>query len=254
MTRDYPYIPVMVNPGTLLKASIGASKKFFRAPSAARVEPNLLPYAQPIMVPIRSIGPSHGERIAAHLLSLSAHDRYLRFGYAANDEQIGRYVAGLNFERDEIFGIYNRKLELIAMAHLAYSTDPQLKSCAEFGVSVRSTARGRGYGSRLFDRAVMHARNDGVDMMFIHALSENTAMLNITRKAGATIQRDGSESEAHLLIPPADLDSRMTEMFEEQIAQTDYRLKVQAKQFWRFLTAVQDVRRGVRGARDQSSM
>ena len=49
------------------------------------------------------------------------HDRYLRFGYAATDEQIERYVDGLDFERDEIFGIYNRRLELIAMAHLAFA-------------------------------------------------------------------------------------------------------------------------------------
>ncbi len=206
------------------------------------------------MVPIRSIGPSHAGRIAAHLLALSPHDRYLRFGYAANDEQIGRYVSGLNFERDEIFGIYNRRLELIAMAHLAYSTDPQLKSCAEFGVSVLAKARGRHYGTRLFDRAIMHARNDGVDMMFIHALSENSAMLSIARKAGATIERDGSESEAYLKLPAADLDSRMTEMVEERIAQTDYRLKVQAKQFWDLLGMVQEVRRGVRDARDHSAM
>jgi GNAT superfamily N-acetyltransferase len=206
------------------------------------------------MVPIRSIGPSHGERIATHLLALDAHDRYLRFGYSASDEQIRRYVDGLNFERDEIFGIYNRKLQLIAMAHLAHTTDPNLKSCAEFGVSVLAQARGRGYGSRLFDRAVMHARNNGVDMMFIHALSENTAMLNIARKAGATIERDGSESEAYLKLPPADLDSRMTEMVEEQIAQTDYRLKVQAKQFWDLLAMVQEVRQGVRDGRDRMPM
>ncbi len=205
------------------------------------------------MVPIRSIGPSHGERIAAHLLSLNPHDRYLRFGYAANDEQIRRYVSGLDFERDEIFGIYNRRLELIAMAHLAFSTDPNLKSCAEFGVSVLARARGRRYGARLFDRAVMHARNEGVDMMFIHALSENTAMLNIARKAGAIIERDGSESEAYLKLPPADLDSRMTEMVEEQIAQTDYRLKVQAKQFWDLLAMVQEVRRGVRDSREHTN-
>ena len=244
----------MVNPSTLLKASITASKDFFRPPSDAHAELASLPHTQPIMVPIRSIGPSHGGRIATHLLALSPQDRYLRFGYAANDEQVQRYVSGLDFERDEIFGIYNRKLELIAMAHLAYSTDPQLKSCAEFGVSVLATARGRGYGSRLFDRAVMHARNDGVDMMFIHALSENTTMLGIARKAGAVVERDGSESEAYLKLPPADLDSRVTEMVEEQIAQADYRLKVQAKQFWSFLAAVQDVRRGIRDARDQSAM
>ena len=246
----------MFNTKAILKASINAGKEFFRAPAqprtaaqAAAPSADIKPYAQPTMVPIRSLGPSHGPRIAAHLLALAPQDRYLRFGYLANDEQVQRYVDGLNFERDEIFGIYNRKLELIAMAHLAYSTNPELKSCAEFGVSVLASARGRGYGSRLFERAEMHARNDGVDMMFIHALSENTAMLNIARKAGATIERDGSESEAYLKLPPADLDSRVTEMVEEQIAQTDYRLKVQAKQFWSFLQAVQNIRRGVQGAR-----
>ena len=239
----------MVNTTELLKASIGAGKEFFRPPNDGLTEPQPPTKAQPVMVPIRSVGPSHGGRIAAHLLALSPQDRYLRFGYAANDEQVQRYVNGLNFERDEIFGIYNRKLELIAMAHLAYSTDPQHKSCAEFGVSVLATARGRGYGSRMFDRAVMHARNDGVDMLFIHVLSENTTMLGIARKAGAVVERDGSESEAYLKLPPADFDSRVTEIVEEQIAQADYRLKVQAKQFWSFLAAVQDIRRGVQEAR-----
>jgi RimJ/RimL family protein N-acetyltransferase len=240
----------MLSPSVYLKASLNASRRLF-FPAASFLWPvhNQLP----VMVPIRSLGPAHSERIATHLLALSPDDRYLRFGYAANDGQIRRYANGLDFERDDIFGIYNRRLELIAMAHLALSTDPELKSCAEFGVSVLQKARGRGYGSRLFERAVRHARNEGVHMMFIHALSENKAMLKIARKAGARIERDGSESEAYLKLPPADLDSRMTEMVEEQMAQTDYRLKVQAKQFWDLLAMVQEVRRGVRGSREHSS-
>ena len=209
------------------------------------------PYS--VVVPIRSIGPSHRERIATHLMALDEQDRYLRFGYAANDEQIQRYVAGLNFDRDDIFGIYNRKLELIAMAHLAFSSDPEHLECAEFGVSVLKKARGRGYGARLFDRAVMHARNEGIELLFIHALSENTAMLKIARNAGATLERVGSETDAYLRLPPATLDSRMTEMLDEQLAQTDYRLKAQAKSFWDFLTGVQEVRRGVRDARHKSA-
>ncbi len=268
----------MVTPGTLFRASVQAGKEFFRPPpesrevvpdgtfsgpvglpGAAPAQPSAVARAAartaaapaaPMMVPIRSLGPSHVGRIVTHLLALGEQDRYLRFGYAANDEQIRRYALSLDFERDEIFGIYNRRLELIAMAHLAFSTDPDLKSCAEFGVSVRTKARGRGYGSRLFERAVMHARNEGVDIMVIHALSENTAMLNIARKAGATIKRDGSESEAYLVLPAADLESRMTEMVEDQIARTDYRLKVQARQFWNFLGMLQEVRQGVRDARD----
>jgi GNAT superfamily N-acetyltransferase len=206
----------------------------------------------PVNVPIRSLGPRHRARIAAHLLALDEHDRYLRFGYNATDEQIERYVRGLDFERDEIFGIYNRKLELIAMAH-PRSRTIQRSLCAEFGVSVLKKARARGYGARLFDRAVMHARNEGVELLFIHALSENTAMIKIARNSGATLERAGSETDAYLRLPPATLDTRMSELLEEKIAQTDYRLKVQAKNFWAFLAGVQEVRQGVRAARHKAS-
>lgn len=192
-----------------------------------------------IMVPIRSLGPSHRERMAQHLLALDEHDRYLRFGYPANDEQIRRYTDGLNFERDDIYGIYNRKLELTAVAHVAFSDDPKQVAHAEFGVSVLKAARGRGFGARLFDRAVMHARNEGVNLMYIHALSENTAMLKIARKAGATVERDGSESEAHLILPSPTLSTRLTEMVEDQLAEVDYGIKRQAKHLQDFLTDLQ---------------
>lgn len=210
------------------------------------------PQLSTVVVPIRSLGPGHRERIAAHLLALDHDDRYLRFGYAANDEQVFRYVAQLDFDQDDIFGIYNRKLELIAVAHLAYSRGPHSSGCAEFGVSVLAKARGRGYGGRLFERAVIHARNEGVDLLFIHALSENTAMLKIARKAGAMLERFGSETEAHLRLPPATLDSRMSEMVVEQLAQTDYRLKQQAKSIRDFLASLQETRQGIRDGRHRS--
>jgi RimJ/RimL family protein N-acetyltransferase len=205
------------------------------------------------IVPIRSLGAGHRRRIAAHLLGLEPHDRYLRFGYAANDEQIRRYVDHLDFDRDDIFGIFNRKLDLIAMAHLAFiPSEPGTPAGAEFGVSVSRQARGRGYGSRLFDRAQTHARNEGIELMFIHALSENTAMIKIARHAGATLEREGSETEAYLRLPPATLDSRVSEIVDEQVAQTDYRLKAQAKAFLDFLSTLQEVRRGAIDARSKS--
>ena len=206
-----------------------------------------------LIVPIRSLGSGHLGRIAAHLHALEEQDRYLRFGYAANDEQIQRYVDQLDFDRDDIFGIFNRRLELIAMAHLAFiPNEPGTPPGAEFGVSVLKQARGRGYGTRLFDRAVMHARNEGVELMFIHALSENTAMIKIARNAGATLERAGSETEAYLRLPPATLDSRVSELVEEQVAQADYRLKQQAKNFLDFLAEVQEIRRGALDARSKS--
>jgi len=200
-------------------------------------------------VPIRSLSPRHKPRVVRHLQALPAADRYLRFGYAATDEQIERYVQGLNFERDEIFGVFNRRLELVAMAHLAYSVDPKWATCAEFGVSVSPHQRGKGLGAKLFAHAVMHARNQGVNLLFIHALSENVAMLKIARHAGAVVQRDGSESEAYLSMPQATLDSQLNGLMQEQMAEVDYHLKMQAHQFRQWLDTVQEIRRGVRDAR-----
>lgn len=241
----------MVDTKTLIKASFEAGREFLRPPSEREAEAPSRP--APVLVPIRSLGENHRGRITEHLLALAPHDRYLRFGHWANDEQIQRYSTSLDFERDEIFGIYNRKLALIAVAHLAYAQDQGHDNCAEFGVSVLPAARGRGYGARLFDRAAMHAANDGISLMFIHALSENAAMLKIARNAGAKVERDGAESEAYLRLPPATLDSRVTEIIEEQIAQTDYRLKSQAKSFWSFLADLQAIRRDTIDANQRSS-
>jgi ribosomal protein S18 acetylase RimI-like enzyme len=179
-------------------------------------------------VPIRSLGPRHRERIAAHLVALDERSRYLRFGYAASDAQIRRYVDTLDFEHDEVFGIFNRRLELIALAHLAHRDANPLHgriAASEFGVSVLPKGRRRGFGRRLFEHAMLHARNRHVETMFIHALSENTAMLKLARSAGATIERDGSESEAWLKLPPDSIASHLDQMLGERAAEFDYRLK-----------------------------
>ena len=179
-------------------------------------------------VPIRSLGPRHRERIVAHLVSLDERSRYLRFGYAANDAQIRRYVDTLDFEHDEVFGIFNRRLELIALAHLAHrdaDTARGRAAASEFGVSVLPKARRRGFGRRLFEHAMLHARNRHVETMFIHALSENTAMLKLARNAGATIEREGSESEAWLKLPPDTIASHLDELLGDRAAEFDYRLK-----------------------------
>lgn len=181
-------------------------------------------------VPIRSLAERHRPRVLAHLLQLEEQDRYLRFGYHASDAQVGRYVDLLDFRRDEVFGIFNRRLELIGMAHLAYlAQSPAERNLAEFGVSVSPHARGRGYGARLFEHAVLHARNRHVDTMIIHALSENTAMLRIARNAGATVMREGGDAEARLKLPPESFSSHLEEMVEVQAGELDYQLKSNAQ-------------------------
>ena len=189
-------------------------------------------------VPVRELHAHDRSDILGHLLALESADRYLRFGYCAQDAQIEGYVQHLDVARDRVYGIYNRKLQLIAMAHLAYGQEQESKRCAEFGGSVLAHWRGRGLGAQLFARAQLHARNDGIDLLFIHALSENTAMLHIAQRAGARVERLGSESDAYLALPTATVQSHLSEAVDAQIADTDYQLKAQAQHFWALLGRV----------------
>lgn len=195
-------------------------------------------------VPIRSLAPRHRPRIETHLLKLSDRDRYLRFGHAATDAQIHKYVDLLDFDHDEIFGIFNRRLELIAMAHLAFAPAPPGGSSetAEFGVSVLGASRGRGFGHRLFEHAMLHARNRRVRTLIIYALSENTAMLRIARSAGAEIEREGPESQAHLKLPEGNLASHLDAIVADGAAELDYRMKVQGRHVSNVLEVISEVR------------
>jgi len=240
--------------GTLINSLEMKGRKFLQM---AGVPLDLEPNEHDVLVPICHLRPYNLADIQKHLLSLNAQDRYLRFGYAASDEHITNYVRSLNFERDDIYGIFNRDLQILAMAHLAIHTPLHANSnqhtSAEFGVSVHASARGRGYGYQLFNRALMHARNAKASTILIHALSENAPMLKIARKAGATLKRDGAETQALLTVPKGNLKSRLAEIFTDQYAQTNYSIKEDVKNFWYFLRQVQEIRRGVQAGRHQSA-
>ncbi|MEO7850886.1 MAG: GNAT family N-acetyltransferase [Rubrivivax sp.] len=201
-------------------------------------------------VPIRSLSARQRPRIVNHLLALSASDRYLRFGYAASDAQLTHYADLIDFDHDEVFGIFDRRLRVLAMAHLAQlplRKDSPVRE-AEFGVSVLERARGRGYGTRLFEHAVLHARNRHIDTLVVHAMSENRPMLSIARRAGASVVREGSDALARLQLPPDDWISRVDEMVESHAGDLDYRLKRQARRVARLFEAIGEVKRRYRPA------
>jgi ribosomal protein S18 acetylase RimI-like enzyme len=214
------------------------------------VAPEPPPSPRPYWVPVRSLTKRHRPRILAHLLALPPHDRYLRFGYAASDEQVARYADQIDFARDEVFGIFNRKLVLIAQAHLAGLAN---RREAEFGVSVLPQARGRGYGGRLFDHAVLHARNRGIDTLLVHVLVENTAMLKIARNAGATVEREGGEALARLRLPADDFRSRLDALVEDGVAELDYQLKAQSRRVADALDVIDEVKTQIKELRTPST-
>ena len=181
-------------------------------------------------VPVRTLGQRHRPQVRAHLLALDAGDRQRRFGHTVSDERVKAYAEQLDFDRDQIFGTFDRRLRLIALGHLALGTDTLTGDAtghAELGLSVLTSTRGRGLGTRLFEHAVVQARNRCVHTLHIHLARDNTAMLAIVQRAGARIDLDGSEALAVLSLSGETLSSQIGEMLGERAAALDFRLKVQ---------------------------
>ena len=193
-------------------------------------------------VPVKALGERDRRRMLRHFLSLERADRILRFGSFMGDEQITKYVNGIDFGRDMVFGVYNRAFRLAAVGHLAFS--PRQPSSdgvtekdrvAEFGVSVLKSARGMGIGSKLFERAAIVCRNQDVDTLYMHCLSSNQTMMHIAKKAGMEIHRDYGEADAYLKIGPANPASVLQEAMQEQLATIDYALKANVRRATKLL-------------------
>jgi GNAT superfamily N-acetyltransferase len=206
----------------------------FGLPLESDIRPHPTTHGMDRWVPIRDLHARHRARILDHLLQLDSTDRYLRFGFHAPQEQVSRYVASIDFKRDEVFGIFNQRLQLVAMAHLAAmpglgpNGDSSRGRAMEFGVSVLPQGRGKGLGMRLFEHAITHARNQGASHLMIHALSENAPMLRIATKAGAKVERDGEEAEAWLKLPPDTVVSHLDSSMNSLAADVIYGIKYQA--------------------------
>jgi GNAT superfamily N-acetyltransferase len=184
-------------------------------------------------IPIRHLRARHRRQILDHLVQLDEHDRYLRFGARAPLEQLSRYTAAIDFKRDEVFGIFNARLKLVAMAHLADLGNQHHPACQdgkamEFGVSVLPSARGLGLGQRLFDHAMVHARNRGAKAIVIHALTENRPMLKIATRAGATLETSGPDAEAWLSLKPDTLATHLESTAQDVGAEVIFTIKARA--------------------------
>jgi len=173
-------------------------------------------------IPTKELSNFERPALERHFLALETEDRRLRFGTALHDLAIKAYVADLDFDRDAVFAVADDALRIIGAAHLA-----RADGHAELGVSVLPGNRGRGIGGALLARAHLHARNLGVQELFMHCLTENGPMMHLARKQGMDIATASGEADAWLKLPPATASSHMSADFQQRVALIDYALKSQ---------------------------
>jgi GNAT superfamily N-acetyltransferase len=207
--------------------------------------------AEKPVIRVKELSERDRRRLLNHFLALDSNDRLLRFGAVLPDELITKYVQRLDFKRDTIFGVFDNNLALAGVGHLAFAPRealPVVSSAtakarvAEFGVSVSASSRGLGIGSKLFERAAIHCRNEDVDTLYMHCLSSNQTMMHIAKKAGMEIHRDYGEADAYLKLAPANPRSVLQEAVEEQFAMFDYSLKANTKAAFKWLGRLPRIR------------
>jgi GNAT superfamily N-acetyltransferase len=160
-----------------------------------------------------------------HFLALGVDDRRLRFGNVLSDAAVSAYVSHIDLAHDAAFGVFGDDLQLLGAAHLARGDGN-----AELGVSVLPGHRGQGLGGALLARAHRHARNWGLRALFMHCLTENTAMMHLARKQGMQIVSQSGDAEAWLQLPPADASSHFAAVFDQRVALFDHAMKAQFAQ------------------------
>lgn len=175
-------------------------------------------------VAVQRLNARHRDDITRHLLQLPGEDRRLRFGQSIRDEAVRQYVAGIDFDRDRVFGIHGSDVELIGAAHLALDAEAQ---AAELGLSVDPASRGKGYGYALLQRSLLHAANIGFRVLFMHCLAENGIMMHLARKSGLRIVVRAGEADAQLLLDRDAHGGVLKEAMADQFALVDIALKQQ---------------------------
>lgn len=135
-----------------------------------------------------------------HLLALDLEERQMRFGFAARDSSIERYVSDIDFERDAVFGVRQstgRARVYDGIVHLALGWHH-----AEIGVTVLASARGCGIGTALVSRAAAHSRKCGIETLFMQSLSTNCGIVRIAKSLGMSVVTAEADSTDILPLQP----------------------------------------------------
>ena len=134
--------------------------------------------------------------VLSHHLALSEEDRVLRFGSGVSDEQLRKYVDGLDFSRDCCFGFFDETGRLLGFVQVS----PSGERTAEVALSVAPDSRGRGLGHKLLQQATRHCGNRGIKEFVLYYMRPNRAMGQLAARLGMAIKASGRDVEACLSL------------------------------------------------------
>lgn len=136
---------------------------------------------------------------ADHLKNLSDADKYTRFCYNANNENIDRFILSVLYNNED-HHIFTAEVDdkIVGFGHLAREGDNW-----ELAVSVDGAYQGQGVANKLMDFMIVWGKTRSIHSVFMHCITQNTKIQHLARKHGLrTVDRDGSEVTSKVDLPP----------------------------------------------------
>jgi RimJ/RimL family protein N-acetyltransferase len=141
---------------------------------------------------IRQLRPSEQSHFQDHLLRLDRASRRDRFNGGTDDAFIVRYAARCFHEGATVIGFVENDAVLGA-AELHERPEFDLPT-GEIAFSVEKHRQGKGIGSRLFERLILHAQALAYVRLLVTTHSENDAMKALARKFDAQLTFEAGEA------------------------------------------------------------
>jgi RimJ/RimL family protein N-acetyltransferase len=178
------------------------------------------------MIP-RKVMHEHDKVALLHhfVFDIVGHDRYLRFGYNASDDNIIDYLdkAFDEFGFKNMWFIVEHENKVVGSVHVSFC--PLTKDgnyTAEMGFTVSSEFRGKGLGQELFLRGSTWAMSKGAKTLYTQCLSENRVMQHIAKKNGMTVVTIAQgEKEATIQATKGVIQSYFDDKFFDNLAFVD---------------------------------
>lgn len=142
---------------------------------------------QTMSIVVRRLRRSEMPMLAQHFLRLDDESRRRRFCRPVTDAFLRSYVESMRNSPGVVEGVFVDGT-LRGVAELRPLTAPSARE-AEAAFSVEKDFQRRGLGTRLFERLVLRARNQGVRTLSMACLPENRAMQKLARRLGGTLVR-----------------------------------------------------------------
>jgi GNAT superfamily N-acetyltransferase len=162
----------------------------------------------------------HFHEVARHFLSLTASDRFLRFGWMISDVDIVAYVEALFHKTDTAFVVAEPAPDIAGAVHLEFT------DCGvDLGLSVSAWARGKGIGTLLLEQAGLLARSRGVSTLFVRNLGFNEALKHLAHRVGMKVACAPDACSTRMELPAGNEGGILRKSFAERITVADYFLR-----------------------------